>query len=79
MMSSNPNFKPCMIYAAAELPAVFENTLWHDCIPDLSYSRFLGMQSLKDCLVTKFYYFSTSEKYRMVFHFIMIESTFSAM
>ena len=29
MMSSNPNFKPCMIYAA-ELPAVFENTLCHD-------------------------------------------------
>ena len=37
------------------------------------------MQSLKDCSVTKFDYFSTSEKYRMVFHFIMIESTFSAM
>lgn len=33
---------------------------------------------MNDCLVTKFYYFTTSEKYRMVFHFIMMESTFSA-
>ena len=29
------------------------------------------MQSSKDCSVTKFYCFSTSEKYRIIFHFIM--------
>lgn len=32
----------------------------------------------KDPLVTKFYSFSTSEKYRIVFHVLMMESTISA-
>ena len=39
---------------------------WRDCVTDFTHLGPLGRQSWKDCLVTKFYCFLPSVKYRML-------------
>ena len=66
-------------------PRFLRDCLSHDGvdgIKEFSCPRFLGLLSLssKDCLVTKFYCFSTSQKRLariIVFYLIMTESKFS--
>ena len=50
----------------------------YDCVTDFTHPRPLGVQSSKYCFVTKFYCCLTSEKYWIVFYFIMMGSIFSA-